>query len=578
MPGFFGIVDTDRNRDLTNFEIPLTSYTPVICGERSGQNFYFKRFVIPKFMNDKLFDENNKLFICTDGILLNSKNLKLKYQTDTNFNVLNKIYTDKGITGISEIKGDFSGFIFNKDTNLLHIFTNHIGSKNIFYFFDEEKNYLVFGSELKILVNIMRKMGYTPSLSETGAYCLLTFGFMLGDNSLVKNIKKIPPGSILTYSDGHIKIDQYFKLSSTPYLSDSEEVIIKNLDSLFSEAIKLEYDKDLEYNYSHVSTLSGGLDSRMNIMHAEKAGYSNILCVCFSQSDYLDEIIAKRIASDHGFDFLFHFLDNGNYLKNVDESVLANDGLVLYPGSSPMQFTFKLIDWNKLGLLHTGMLGDLIMGSYLLEKNHTPVDNPAIKKSAYSTRLLNKDLIEKLQIPRNYENSELFAFYERCVNGVFNGYRITEHFTEFSSPFLDKDFLEYAMRMPTKYRYNEGLYLKWILSKVPEAAAYPWEHTGVKINAGLLKKMSYRIYRFIFKKLLRNKMHKDAMNPADYWYQTNPGLRHYIEDYFNNNINLLNKHPTLMKDARKLFSEGTFIEKAQVLTLLSAIKLHSLYD
>jgi asparagine synthase (glutamine-hydrolysing) len=394
---------------------------------------------------------------------------------------------------------------------------------------------------------------------------------------LVKEIKKIPPGSILTYSNGKIEINQYYKISSTPEIVDTEEIIIKKMDSLFSEAIKLEYEKDLEYNYSHVATLSGGLDSRMNVMNAKKSGYSDLLCLCFSQSNYHDEIIAQKIASDHGFDFIFHALDNGNYLKNIEEAVLINDGLTLYAGSAHMQFSLKLLEWEKIGLLHTGMIGDLIMGSYLSEINHTPVDDSAIKKNAYSTRLVDKNILDKLNIPKNYENSELFAFYERCVNGVFNGYRIIEHFTEFSSPFLDKDFLAYVMRIPPKYRYKEEIYLKWILSEVPEATEYPWEKTGAKIDAGPGKQFIYQVFRFLRAKYL-GKNNINSMNPFEYWYHTNPGLREIIEAYYATNIDLLGKHPVVMDDAQRLFSEGTFIEKTQVLTLLAAIKLHSLYD
>jgi asparagine synthase (glutamine-hydrolysing) len=575
MPGFCGIVSNHIIDDITDYEIPYKYYTPVVCDERRGDRNYFKRFVIPKFLNDKIFNENSQLFICTDGPLLNSHGLKQKYNVDTNFALIEFIYSNNGIHGISEIKGDFSGVILNKNSNVWHIFTNHVGSKNIFYFFDEEKKELIFSSELKILVYLMRKKGYPINLSEIGACCLLTFGYMIGDTTLIENIRKIPPGSILTYSDGQIRIDQYYKLESTPFVADSEDLIIKNLNSLFLDAIKLEYDKDLEYNYSHISTLSGGLDSRMNVMNAKKAGYSNILCLCFSQSDYLDEIIAKRIASDLEFEFIFKSLDNGNYLKNIEESAFVNDALTLYAGAAHVQFSIKLFEWKNFGLLHTGQIGDLVLGSYLFNNKHDPVDINTIKKIAYSTKLLDERLIKKLNLYNKYENAEIFAFYERCVNGVFNGYRVIEQFTEFSSPFLDKDFLAYAMRIPPKYRYREKLYIKWIMSEIPEISKYPWEKTGMKINAGSLNRFFFRVFRF-----LRKKYHGDtyisSMNPFEYWYQTNSGLKSFIEKYFEDHITLLNAYPALMNDAKTLFKTGTFLEKTQVLTLLSGIKLYNL--
>ena len=115
----------------------------------------------------------------------------------------------------------------------------------------------------------MKQLGYRPKLSQIGAYLLLTFGFMLQDYTLIEGIKRIPPGSILSYSQEEILINRYYQVKSTPYVNDSEEEIIQNIDLLFSEAIRLEYTKDLEYGYQHIATLSGGLDSRMNIIKAK---------------------------------------------------------------------------------------------------------------------------------------------------------------------------------------------------------------------------------------------------------------------------------------------------------------------
>ena len=179
MPGFLGIVN-NHNIDYDTFdEIPYKFYRPVICDEKKGQQYYFKRFVIPKFLNDKVFDENVRSFICTDGVLLNLQELKEKYHVDTNFALLDHIYSHNGITGISEIKGDFSGAILDKNTNIWYIFTNHIGSKNIFYYFDEEHKELIFSSELKMMVSIMREKGYPLNLSEVRS--ILSFNLWLHD-------------------------------------------------------------------------------------------------------------------------------------------------------------------------------------------------------------------------------------------------------------------------------------------------------------------------------------------------------------------------------------------------------------
>lgn len=82
MPGFFGIIN--NSEDISDIEIPCEFYRPVICDERKGLRYYFKRHVIPKFLNDKVFDENAATIIGTNGLLFNST-VQEKYGVDTNF-------------------------------------------------------------------------------------------------------------------------------------------------------------------------------------------------------------------------------------------------------------------------------------------------------------------------------------------------------------------------------------------------------------------------------------------------------------------------------------------------------------
>ena len=62
------------------------------------------------------------------------------------------------------------------------------------------------------------------------------------------------------------------------------------------------------------------------------------------------------------------------------------------------------------------------------------------------------------------------------------------------------------------------------------------------------------------------------MNPLEYWYNTNSDIATFQDEYFKNTIDLV-KNEVLRKDCEKLYTEGTAIEKNQVLTLLSALKL-----
>lgn len=577
MPGFMGIVSNKIKKFPDNFDVDIPTLTERIEETKRFDNAWFKRSINDKFLGDKVYSEDKDIFICSDGIMLNTKELKNIYNCRDNFHLIKNLYENSSASFPSELRGDFDGVIYDKSKDSWTLYTNHIGSKWVFYYFDKEEKQFIFGTELKMVVEAMRALGIEPKLCEEGAYFLLTFGYMLEDYTLVKGVRKLPPGSILTLKNWNLELKTYYRLQNTPsYIKDNEDKIIKTLDELFRYAISAEYNKDLENGYSHITTLSGGLDSRMNLYYAKKLGYKDILNITFSQSNYFDEQIAKKIASNWGYYFLFFSLDNGNYLNDIESPAMVNDGLVLFSGSAHLLKMLSLIRWEGLGLVHTGMLGDAVLGTYLMNQEHEKVNPSVIVKTAYSLKLLekiDKKIFEGMKY--KYTNSELFAFENRGFNGIFNGYRAVEQFSEYSSPFLHLDFLDYAIKIDPKHRFHEKIYLKWINKFAPEAARYRWEQTRLPISAGRSRIFLKRAIKYARKRILGPSA-KDSMNPFDYWYKNNVSLRKTFELYFNNHIDLLSNNPGLKKDVSYLFNEGSTLEKAQSLTLLSAIKLHGL--
>ncbi len=583
MPGIWGMISEkiEKEIDLSDVfhkENSITYLTDSAKFSRAS----FGRFSVNKFQKDKIFQKAGDNLICTDGIILNSHNLLHQYDTTELSELILKLYDQYDWKFAKKLRGNFAGFLYDSAKNKFIVFTDHLASKPVYYFFDKDSGILIFASELKVVAEGMRKVGFTPHLDVKGAYCLLTFAYMLGDSTLVVEIKKLPPGNVLIYENGEISLKEYYKLSSEPYIEGNEAEIIKELDRRFKEAVKLEYEKDLEYGYSHIATLSGGLDSRMNVAYAKKLGFNSITCLTFSESDHPDEKIAKKICLDNHFEFLFYGLDNGNYLmKNIDEIVGSNDGLVLYSGSAHAYNCLRKISFQYFGLVHTGQIGDLILGSYLQDKKHNAIDDKILNKTSYSTKLINKfkNLSDRNYF--NYENDELFAFYERCINGVFNGYRMIEQFTEFSSPFLYVDFLDYAMKIHPRYRCREAIYLKWINKFLPKFSNYKWEKYNLAPKYPMFFMDIYNKARLIMQMVTRrldiNQRHS-SMNPTEYWWKTNKALREKINSIFEENIKILKNYPDLLKDCNYLFKEGSFMEKTQVITLLKAIGLLNLKD
>src|SRR5699024_7199375 len=243
---------------------------------------------------------------------------------------------------------------------------------------------------------------------------------------------------------------------------------IEKVDHLFKQAVKLQFEKDVEYNHKHLVALSGGLDSRMASWVAHEMGYTDQLNFTFSQSDYLDETIAKEIAAALKHEWIFKALDNGLFLKELNRINKISGGNVIYYGLAHGYSVLRYINFDNLGILHSGQLGDVILGSYInkLKSTYTYTG-----QGAYSKKLINK-LTKYGRIDKTSISMEQYLMQQRCFNSILTGYLPSQLYTETMSPFYDVDFISYCLKIPLKLRINHKLYKKWILKRYPKAANY----------------------------------------------------------------------------------------------------------
>ncbi len=577
MAGFTAIISSDikteecvfRDKNVYGHEWNYTS-TKIINNYLAIEHFTNK-----KFEKDKTLHEDSDFIIGIEGVILNLNRLRDKTQKVNVFDIIKTLYKQESISFVKELRGDFSGFIYSKKEDKWEIFTNPIGSKRLFYF--KNADLFIFASELRDLSFILKQNSLDVSLNPNAAYLLLTYGYMVEDINLIEGVKRLTPGTILTFEKGNLSTSEYFNLRNIPQTTDKPDQIIEKMDALFSNAICLEFEKDKEYGYKHIATLSGGLDSRMTVLVAHKLGYSNQLNFTFSQSNYLDESISKKIASDYKHEFMFQSLDNGNYLKDIDKTVYYNDGLIIYSGAASMLKSIENMNFNDYGLVHTGQIGDAVIGSFLSQPT---IIRPTVQSGAYSTKLLHRIAPFISEILTKYDSEELYKFYGRAFSGALNGNLYLDIFSQTVSPFLDVDFLSYCYSIPAEYKYKQKIYLEWVAKKYPEFGDYPWEKTGVSplksnnykkyLDIGFYKRMSLKFFDKLSGKM------NSGMNPFDYWLTENPDLKNTIERYYQQNIELIQINNELLKEVKGLFENGNTGEKLQVITLLAAIKLHSI--
>ncbi len=527
---------------------------------KDGLNYFFGYNSFSKFNNDKLFDENKFFIIGLDGVILNLSALKNEYAISDVFLLIIHLYKKSKQNLAYQLKGDFSGFVFCKTTNELVFFNSKVAAKQIFY--SEVGKSFIITSAIRSIINLKKKLNIKSYLNIPACYNMLTYGGMIEDQTLIENIKKLNAGYYLRLTNEKMFLNKYFDFNNIDYSLENKDQAIEKLDIHFKDAVLLEYRKDEEYNYKHLGTLSGGLDSRLNIMFASKIGFK-IDSFCFSQSNYLDEKIARKISNDLNLNFQFVPLDNGDYLQDLIKNVDVNNGLQFYLNAAHFNYALGEIDLLDYGLIHTGLAGDGVLGGFLTKRG---------RPNFYSDRISDK-FISKLKndsrIEKEYKNEEIFKLYQRVFNITnFGSYVAESNQTYLVSPFLDEDFLITALSIDPSLKKNQ-IYLDWLFKKHSDVTKYTWEKTGLKPDAKYKTKWSRytnKIKKEFF--LLINQQYKISMTPEDFWLHSNVKNQNFYSQVFKKKIDLFIGNFELHQDLCLAFDQGDINEKSAVLTIL----------
>lgn len=543
-------------------------------GDINYKNIVCSNYMIHKFERDKIFCETNDYIILLDGVVLNKDSLMKESKDPVWVDVLVKKYLQNGDCFFCELRGSFSGALYDKKEDKWIVYGDQLGSKFTYYALIGD--FFCCSEVMGHMYHMLQENGIHYSLNADSAMLLLTYGYMVDDKTLCKEIHKINPGCYITYKNGVLKEYRYYLLDNSPVDSIKEDEAVELIDSYFRKAIIKQFEKDEEYGYKHLVALSGGLDARMTTFVAHDCGYTNQLNMTFSQCDYLDQTLPMHMASTLRHEWVFKALDNGLWLYDVDEITKTTGGNVLYYGAAHCNSLLKYLNFDTLGIHHSGQLGDVILGSFI-----TSLDNGKryeIGDKAYSKTYLSR--LKDIHLQQDL-NKELGMLYYRGLNGTNNGEQIIYNYTETISPFCDLDFMEKALSLPLSLRQNHRLYKKWILEKYPHAAAFKWETTGQKITAPVLRirgkevplmNIPQRIGIHIRAALgmLPNQNSKNNMNPIAYYMSNNEDLRSYLYSYFKYNDAICNHE--LNKVIREIQQKGSSIEINQAISLLAAVK------
>ncbi|MGE5340357.1 MAG: asparagine synthase (glutamine-hydrolyzing) [Candidatus Omnitrophota bacterium] len=234
---------------------------------------------------------------------LQSRGFVFKTKTDTE--VLVNLYEAYGIDFVKQLRGMFAAGIYDQKHDRLVLIRDHTGVKPLYYYLDPETRNLVFGSEIKAILEYPE----VPRDIDSNALDLfLTLEYIPAPYSLFKHIRKLPAGHWLTYEKGKLRIEKYWDIY--PFSPDERNnrekettvnALIEEFRSLLNESVKMRMIADVPLG----AFLSGGLDS--SSITAAMASHSNrqikTFSIGFEEKSYSElaysEIVSQRFHTEH---------------------------------------------------------------------------------------------------------------------------------------------------------------------------------------------------------------------------------------------------------------------------------------
>lgn len=545
-----------------NFDIEcLGQHTDMGCCKQYSR-------LLDKFPKDKVFLEEETQISFLDGYVHNKDMVTRKADKSWQHSFAQAMRMD-AVKCLRALRGGFCGYIFNKRTSELTVYTDQVSVKAVYYYANEDQ--WIVSNHIPYMIAVLKANKAAYHFNEMAAKYMLTYGYMLDDSTFVKEIHRLLPGQLVHIENGQVKKENYYRISDKEEQM-SEEEAVERIDEAFREAVRREFEKDREYGYRHLVDLSGGLDSRMVSWVAHDMGYTGQLNVTYCRSGYLDEKISGRIANYLGHEYLFKPLDDIKWMYDIDEIVSRNNGSALYIGITGGNRLLKTLNTSQFGIEHTGMIGDAVLSTFYYDKEFN-YGSPQLGYHRYSERL-SYDFSD--DVTDSYACQEMFAIYTRGILGAQSSYMIRQHYVETASPFMDVDFLNLVFSLPFVYRQGHHIYMKWMAEKYPQSTSFGWEKWG-----GIKPREDYIFFRKVktTQRLLwqaackaLNRKNSDNMNPLDYWYQGNSGIQKYYREYYNRNRDRISGE--LGKDISRMFEEGNVEEKSMALTVLAAVKVY----
>jgi asparagine synthase (glutamine-hydrolysing) len=385
--------------------------------------------VDPTSGKQPLFSTDGTLALAVNGEIYNHRQLKKElnkphtFQTQSDCEVIIALYQEHGVNFIDKLNGIFAFALYDHEKNTYLIARDHMGIIPLYIGWDQYGNFYV-ASEMKALSGVCNK------------------------------IEVFPPGHYLHSLDGQIK--PWYKREWVDYVNVKDNTTdIQKVKVAFEEAVNRQLMSDVPYGV----LLSGGLDSSIVSAIAKKYAARRIESGGLKDAWWPQlhsfaiglkgspDLAAAQKAADHigtvHHEVYFTIQEGLDALSDVVYHTETYD-VTTIRASTPMYLLARVIKSMGIKMVLSGEGSDEIFGGYLYFHK------------APDAKAFHEETVRKVGKLHLYDclraNKSLAAW------GV-----------EGRVPFLDKEFMDIAMRLNPKDKMSgNGKIEKHILRKAFE--------------------------------------------------------------------------------------------------------------
>lgn len=175
-----------------------------------------------------------------------------EFHSRTDTEVLLTLYADEGPRSLQKIRGMYAYAIWDNEKKELFAARDRIGKKPFYYY--HQGNKLAFASELKSLLEMD---GIPTEIDNTAILDYFKYLYIPHPKSIYKNICKLEPGHYLLYTNGQLKIKEYWDIDFSSSFDSTPQELGEELLETIHDAVKCRLISDVPLG----AFLSGGIDS-----------------------------------------------------------------------------------------------------------------------------------------------------------------------------------------------------------------------------------------------------------------------------------------------------------------------------